>query len=124
MWRSAIRPTARWPTGPHAAAVGARAPRTRTAGRARRRGRCRCTGSPLVARILRQECDTRVAFGLGFVVPEVRMRSIVLAAVLAALGPALSEPEMLYLEAPAGERYARSDLQGESVLPNGRLLTP
>jgi YVTN family beta-propeller protein len=33
-------------------------------------------------------------------------------------------PERLYLEAPAGERPARIDPAGESVLPNGRLLTP
>jgi YVTN family beta-propeller protein len=33
-------------------------------------------------------------------------------------------PEPLYLEAPAGERAARIDPAGETVLPNGRLLTP
>lgn len=33
-------------------------------------------------------------------------------------------PDLFYLEAPAGDRYARIDPAGETVLPNGRLLTP
>lgn len=33
-------------------------------------------------------------------------------------------PEALLLETPAGERYARIDRAGETVLPIGRLLTP
>jgi DNA-binding beta-propeller fold protein YncE len=33
-------------------------------------------------------------------------------------------PEALLLETPAGERFARIDRQGETVLPIGRLLTP
>src|SRR5262245_17674289 len=67
------------------------------------------------------------------------MRTIFASMVLAALGlavtatlvpvapqgaPAATGPDALYFEAPAGERYARSDPDGESVLPNGRLLTP
>jgi YVTN family beta-propeller protein len=35
-----------------------------------------------------------------------------------------SEADKLYLEAPAGDRYTRIDPDGETVLPNGRLLTP
>jgi YVTN family beta-propeller protein len=35
-----------------------------------------------------------------------------------------SEADRLYFEAPAGERNTRAAPDGESVLPNGRLLTP
>ncbi len=35
-----------------------------------------------------------------------------------------SEGDRPSFEAPAGERYARIDPDGETVLPNGRLLTP
>src|ERR1051326_1686371 len=33
-------------------------------------------------------------------------------------------PDPVYLEAPAGDRYTHVDPAGETVLPNGRLLTP
>lgn len=38
--------------------------------------------------------------------------------------PPVPTPEKLLLETPAGERYARIDRAGETVLPIGRLLTP
>ena len=65
------------------------------------------------------------------------MRTIVTSIVVAGLGLVVirasapqgggragGEPDTLYFEAPAGERHARSDPGGESILPNGRLLTP
>jgi YVTN family beta-propeller protein len=44
--------------------------------------------------------------------------------VLALIVLAAGGVDSLYFEAPAGERYTRSVLGGESILPNGRLLTP
>ena len=59
---------------------------------------------------------------------------VVLAAVATALGvlvasaplgsPGSVLADRLYFEAPAGERFTRIDRDGETVLPNGRLLTP
>ena len=47
-----------------------------------------------------------------------------LAAFSALGGRDASGADKLYLEAPAGDRYAKIDPAGETVLPNGRLLTP
>jgi YVTN family beta-propeller protein len=35
-----------------------------------------------------------------------------------------TQTDIPYFEAPAGERYTHADPDGETVLPNGRLLTP
>ena len=50
--------------------------------------------------------------------------ALALGALTAAPGAPGSEADGLYFEAPAGDRYARMDPEGETVLPNGRLLTP
>src|SRR3989442_8474786 len=50
--------------------------------------------------------------------------ALALGALTAPAGAPGSEADRLYFEAPAGDRYARIDPGGETVLPNGRLLTP
>src|SRR3989442_8605137 len=50
--------------------------------------------------------------------------ALALGALTAPAGAPGSEADRLYFEAPAGDRYARIDPEGETVLPNGRLLTP
>ena len=61
-----------------------------------------------------------------------RLHELLLAVIAGAAGvggagsppPPAPSVEQLLLEAPAGERYARIDREGETVLPGGRLLTP
>src|SRR3989442_1513528 len=50
--------------------------------------------------------------------------ALALGALTAPPGAPGSEADRLYFEAPAGDRYAHIDPEGETVLPNGRLLTP
>src|SRR5262249_6700057 len=38
--------------------------------------------------------------------------------------PGSQATDVVYLEAPAGDRYTHIHPAGETVLPNGRLLTP
>lgn len=43
---------------------------------------------------------------------------------LAACSPQESAPEQWLLNAPAGDRYTRIDRQGETIIPNGRIVKP
>lgn len=55
------------------------------------------------------------------------MRTVVVLITLSVAGLAIGESgheDALNFEAPAGDLYARSSLDGDSILPNGRLLTP